>query len=119
MAMTDPEGTQQDAELGPESSTDEASTGVNQKPEDEATADVTEEGATADYQARLSEFDNVESPVPVVEGTPDHSSQRTEFHNPGGSDFEVRRRHRVVEAADGDDACLVLRKWVFDRQTLP
>jgi hypothetical protein len=71
--MTDPEDTPQDAELDRESSTDEASTDVNQKPEDEATADVTEEGATADYQARLSEFDNVESPVPVVGGSPDQS----------------------------------------------
>ncbi len=32
------------------------------------------------------------------------SSQRPEFHNLGGSDFEVRRRRRVVESADGDDA---------------
>jgi len=48
-----------------------------------------------------------------------HSSQRPEFYNPGGSDFEVRRCHRVVEAADGDDACLVLRKRVFDRPTPP
>jgi hypothetical protein len=71
--MTDPEDTPQDAELDPESSPDESSTDVNQEPEDEATADVTEEGATADYQARLSDFDNVESPVPVVEVTPDHS----------------------------------------------
>ena len=71
--MTDPEGTQQDAELDPESSTDEASTDVNQKPEDEATVDVTEEGSTADYQARLSEFDNVESPVSVVGGSSDQA----------------------------------------------
>ena len=72
--MTDPEDTPQDTELDPESSTDESSTDVNQKPEDEATAaDVTEEGSTADYQARLSEFDNVESPVSVVGGSSDQA----------------------------------------------
>lgn len=73
LAMTDPEDTPQDTELDPESSTDEASTDVNQKPEDEATVDVTEEGSTADYQARLSEFDNVESPVSVVGGSSDQA----------------------------------------------
>ncbi len=77
--MTDPEGTPQETELDPESSADEATADVN--PEAEAkglqeaekkglTADYQIEGekaAAADYQTRLEEFDNVETPVPVVE----------------------------------------------------
>ncbi len=72
--MTNPEDTHQDAELDPESSTEEATADVNEKP--------SEEVATADYQTRLREFDNVES-VPVV-SLPVESSQLDE------SDLEVQ-----------------------------
>ncbi len=68
--MTESEGTPQDAELDPESSTEEATVDVNQEAGEEGVAaDYQEEGeekATADYQTRLEEFDNVESSVPVV-----------------------------------------------------
>jgi hypothetical protein len=78
--MTKQEATQQDAEFDSESLTDEASAGANQKPRDvepdvgsstdETSGTVNEEpweeAATADYQTRLDEFDNVESSTPVV-----------------------------------------------------
>lgn len=76
--MTNPEGTQQDAELDPESSTDEATADGNEEP--------WEKGAAADYQTRLQEFDQVES-VPVV-SLPVESSQLDEsdlkVQPPGG-----------------------------------
>ena len=74
--MTDPEGTPQETELTPESSTgeatatDEATTKVDQEAKEKGlTADYQiagEKAGAADYQTRLEEFDNVESPVPVV-----------------------------------------------------
>lgn len=71
--MTHPEGTQEDAELDPGSSTDEATPEIDEEEWKEA--------AAADYQTRLREFDNVES-VPVV-SLPVKSSQLEE------SDLEV------------------------------
>jgi len=81
--MTDPEGTPQETEgtpqeteHDPESSTgeatatDETTADVNREAEEKGlTADYQIEGekkATADYQTRLEEFDNVESPVAVA-----------------------------------------------------
>jgi len=74
--MTDPESTPQETELTPESptdemtATDEATTEVDQEAKKKGlTADYQiagEKAAAADYQARLEEFDNVESPVAVV-----------------------------------------------------
>ncbi|MGH4013949.1 MAG: hypothetical protein ACRDSL_08495 [Pseudonocardiaceae bacterium] len=72
--MTDPEDTQQDAALDSESSTDEAAADVDEEQWVEA--------ATADYQARLREFENVES-TPVV-SLPGDSSQL------GEGDLEVQ-----------------------------
>jgi hypothetical protein len=70
LAMTEPEGTPQDAELDTKSSTDEPTADVNPAAGEEGTtADYQEEGeekAAADYQTRLEEFDNVETSVPVV-----------------------------------------------------
>jgi hypothetical protein len=70
LAMSEPEGTPQDADLDPKSSTDEPTAEVNQAAGEEgATADYQKEGekkAAADYQTRLKEFDNVEASVPVV-----------------------------------------------------
>jgi hypothetical protein len=81
LAMTEPEGTPQDADLDPKSSTDEPTADVNQAAgEQETTADQAteeegaaadyqvegEEKAAADYQTRLEEFDKVEASVPVV-----------------------------------------------------
>lgn len=77
--MTGPEGTQQDTELDLAPSSDEPTAEVNQEPQDaevdsasptdEATAEINEvqweEAATADYQARMRDFDEVES-TPVV-----------------------------------------------------
>ncbi|MDQ4092141.1 MAG: hypothetical protein M3143_01600 [Actinomycetota bacterium] len=80
--MTNPEDSQQDAELNPESPTDETTASVT----DEASgghkasdaegasdaeetsgfdAEAAQEGVTADYQERIREFDEVES-VPVT-----------------------------------------------------
>jgi hypothetical protein len=79
--MTESEGTPQDADLAPESSTDEPTADVNQAAGEQettadqatgeagATADYQEEGeekAAADYQTRLEDWDNVEASVPVV-----------------------------------------------------
>jgi hypothetical protein len=74
--MTDPESTPQEAELTPEppadeaTATDEATTEVDQEAKEKGlTADYQiagEKAGAADYQTRLEEFDNVESPVPVV-----------------------------------------------------
>ncbi|HEV7452298.1 MAG TPA: hypothetical protein VGO16_13110 [Pseudonocardiaceae bacterium] len=81
--MTDPEGTPQETESMPQetehdresstdeaTATDEATVDVNQEAEKKGlTADYQIEGekaAAADYQTRLEEFDNVESPVSVV-----------------------------------------------------
>lgn len=73
--MTNPESSQQDAELNPESPPDEMTAGV-----DDETAgfdeEAAEEAVTADYQTRLSEFDNVES-VPV-DSVPVQSSELDE-----------------------------------------
>lgn len=75
--MTDSEGTPQETELDLESSTGEATADVNPETAkrglEEAerkglTADYQiagEKGGAADYQTRLEEFDNVETPVPV------------------------------------------------------
>ncbi len=69
--MTDPQATQQDTELNPESPTDET---TDETSADEVAgvdetagfdAEAAQEGVTADYQERLREFDEVES-VPVV-----------------------------------------------------
>ncbi|MGH3784811.1 MAG: hypothetical protein ACRDRO_30415 [Pseudonocardiaceae bacterium] len=68
--MTEPEGTPQDTDLGPESSTHEATADVN--PEsggEEGASNYQEEAeklATADYQERMDEFDNVEASAPVT-----------------------------------------------------
>jgi hypothetical protein len=70
LAMPESEGTPQDVDLDPKSSTDEPTAVVNEEAGSEgATADYQEEGkekAAADYQTRLKEFDNVETSVPVV-----------------------------------------------------
>jgi hypothetical protein len=91
LAMTDSEGTPQETELGPESSTGEPESSTGEatadteapayvKPEAEEkglqeaekkglTADYQiagEKAGAADYQTRLEKFDNVETPVPVV-----------------------------------------------------
>ncbi len=54
--MTDSQGIQHDTELDREAPT----------PDAPADRDLGEEGVTADYETRLREFDNVESPTPVV-----------------------------------------------------
>jgi hypothetical protein len=54
--MTDEEGTE-NTELNAESETDDAASGLNQED--------AQERASADYQQRLEEFDNVDS-TPVV-----------------------------------------------------
>ncbi|MGH3548557.1 MAG: hypothetical protein ACRDQU_10710 [Pseudonocardiaceae bacterium] len=55
--MTDPQATQHDTELDRGTSTSDAPADVDR--------DLGEEGVTAGYQARLREFDNVDS-TPVV-----------------------------------------------------
>jgi hypothetical protein len=81
LAMTDPEGTPQETELDPESSTGEVTevtAGVNPEAEKKGSEEAKKKGLTADYQiegerwgaadyqSRLEKFDNVETPVPVV-----------------------------------------------------
>jgi hypothetical protein len=70
LVMTEPEGTPQDTELDPKSSTDEPTAEVDEATgEEETTADYQEEAeekAAADYQERMEEFDSVETSVPVV-----------------------------------------------------
>ncbi|MGH3981221.1 MAG: hypothetical protein ACREX8_17635 [Gammaproteobacteria bacterium] len=94
--MTEPEATQQDTDLNPESPTDETTDVTT----DEASADdvpsvddtagfdaeAAQEGVTAEYQERLREFDEVES-VPV-DSVPVPSSELDEsdlkLQSPGG-----------------------------------
>ena len=68
--MTEPEGTQENTELGSESSTGEAPVDVSQDAgEEEVTSDYQkagEEGVTVDYQTRMEEFDNVETSTPIT-----------------------------------------------------
>lgn len=76
--MTDPEGTPQEAELDPQPPADEATAVVNQEAAKKGLEEAERKGLTADYQiagekagaadyqTRLEEFNNVESPVPVV-----------------------------------------------------
>ena len=67
LAMTEPEGTVEDAELQPESSTDEGAAddkGAGEEPADYQKE--AEETATDDYQARMEKFDEVDASVPVV-----------------------------------------------------
>jgi hypothetical protein len=76
--MTDPEGTPHETELHPEPSTDEVTVDVNQEAEKNGSEEAGEKGLTADYQVegeemgavdyqeRMEQFDNVETPVPVV-----------------------------------------------------
>jgi hypothetical protein len=70
LVMTEPEGTPQDTELDPKSSTDEPTADVNEATGEEGTTadyqEEAEEKAAADYQERMAEFDNVETSVPVV-----------------------------------------------------
>lgn len=95
--MTEPEATQQDTELNPESPTDETTdVATDETSADEAAGDSDEtagfdaeaaqEGVTADYQERLREFDEVES-VPVT-SVPVPSSELSEsdlkVQSPGG-----------------------------------
>lgn len=54
--MTDPGGAE-NAQVKPQAASDDATTGINQE--------HAEELASADYQARLKEFDNVDT-TPVV-----------------------------------------------------
>jgi hypothetical protein len=90
LAMTSPEAAQPEAELDSESSTDEATTDVNETTDvDEESSDsgydpeaATEEGVAADYQERLREFDAVDT-VPVA-SVPVRSSELDE------SDLEVQ-----------------------------
>ena len=56
--MTDPQDTQHDTDLDRESPTSDAP--------DDGDRDLGEEGATADYETRMREFDNVDSSTPVV-----------------------------------------------------
>ncbi|HEX2263432.1 MAG TPA: hypothetical protein VHH52_06650 [Pseudonocardiaceae bacterium] len=97
--MTEPEATQQDTDLNPESAADET-TDVTTDVTDETSADETsdadetagfdaeaaQEGVTADYQERIREFDEVES-VPVT-SVPVPSSELKdsdlEVQSPGG-----------------------------------
>lgn len=71
--MTEPEGTGQDTELDSTASIIEGSTNTLEKPEEGA--------STGDYQARMREFDNVDS-APVV-------SLSEESSNLDASDLEV------------------------------
>ena len=68
--MTEPEGTPQDTELDPKSSTDEPTADANEATGEEGTTADYKEGAAekaaADYQERMAEFDKVETSVPVV-----------------------------------------------------
>ncbi|HVE95802.1 MAG TPA: hypothetical protein VNA67_02280 [Pseudonocardiaceae bacterium] len=108
--MTNPEDSQQGAELNPESPTDETTAGVTDEASgaDEASsvgqkasdaegasdaeettgfdAEAAQEGVTADYQERIREFDEVESvPVtsmPVPTSELDESDLKVE--SPGG-----------------------------------
>jgi hypothetical protein len=70
LVMTEPEGTPQDTELDPKSSTDEPTADANEATGEEGTTadyqEEAEEKAAADYQERMAEFDNVETSVPVV-----------------------------------------------------
>ncbi|MGH3839471.1 MAG: hypothetical protein ACRDSF_27795 [Pseudonocardiaceae bacterium] len=75
--MTDPEGTPQETELAPESSPGEETIDANPEAETRGLQEAERKGLTADYQiegekagaadyqTRLEEFDNVETPVPV------------------------------------------------------
>lgn len=56
--MTDPQDTQHDTDLDRESPTRDAP--------DDGDRDLGEEGASADYETRMREFDNVDSSTPVV-----------------------------------------------------
>lgn len=56
--MTNPESTDQDADLDTESSTDETPAEINKE--------QAEALLTADYETRMREFDNVETATPVV-----------------------------------------------------
>ena len=107
--MTNPEDSHQDAELNPESPTDETTAGVTDEASgaDEAgsvgkkasdaqasdagettgfDAEAAQEGVTADYQERIREFDEVESvpvtSVPVPSSELDESDLKVE--SPGG-----------------------------------
>lgn len=76
--MTEPEGTPQKTELDPEPATGETTVGVNQEAEKRGLEEAARKGlaadyqiagekaGAADYQTRVEEFNNVESPVPVV-----------------------------------------------------
>jgi hypothetical protein len=70
LVMTEPEGTPQDTELDPKSSTDEPTAEVDEATGEEGTTadyqEEAEEKAAADYQERMEEFDSVETSVPVV-----------------------------------------------------
>jgi hypothetical protein len=61
--MTDPQDTQHDTDLDRESPTSDAPDDVAP---DDGDRDLGEEGATADYETRMREFDNVDSSTPVV-----------------------------------------------------
>lgn len=99
--MTEPEATQQDTELNPESPADEAPDVTTDVATDETSADeraggddetagfdaeAAQEGVTADYQERIREFDEVESvpvtSVPVPSSELDDSD--LEVQAPGG-----------------------------------
>lgn len=86
--MTEPEATQQEADLNPESSTDEATADVNEESSESGfdPEAATEEGVNADYQERLAEFDEVESTpvvsVPVPTSELDESDLKVQ--GPGG-----------------------------------
>jgi hypothetical protein len=70
LVMEESEGAPQNAELEPESPTDEAPADVNQgSGEEDAASDYqkeAEEAASADYQQRMEAFDNVEASVPLT-----------------------------------------------------
>jgi hypothetical protein len=70
LVMTEPEGTPQDTEFDPKSSTDEPTAEVDEATGEEGTTadyqEEAEEKAAADYQERMEEFDSVETSVPVV-----------------------------------------------------
>ena len=94
--MTEPEATQQDNDLNPESPTDESAdvtgdetSADNPTGTDEAAgfdAEAAQEGVTADYQERIREFDEVESvpvtSVPVPSSDLDESDLKVQ--SPGG-----------------------------------
>jgi hypothetical protein len=70
LVMEESEGAPQDANLDPESPTDDATADVNQESgEEDAASDYqkeAEEAASADYQQRMEAFDNTEASVPVT-----------------------------------------------------